>query len=100
MILCSILKKGLFKIVVTKSQIVTKFNVTKSRLHCTLDVLANLLSLPKPCLILDLGGLEIFLRISYSNLIVKYSKVESCLVLVPGKNYTACGRKNKKISKF
>ena len=66
MILCSKLQNGLCKIV-TNSQIITKFNVTKSRLHCTLDVLANLLSLPKPCLILDLGGLEIFLRISYSN---------------------------------
>ena len=33
MILCSKLKNGLFKIV-TKSQIVTKFTVTKSRLHC------------------------------------------------------------------
>ena len=34
MILCSKLKNGLCKIV-TKSQVVTKFNVTKSRLHCT-----------------------------------------------------------------
>ena len=34
MILCSKLKNGLCKIV-TKSQIVTKFNVTKSRLNCT-----------------------------------------------------------------
>ena len=34
MILCSKLKIGLWKIV-TKSQVVTKFNVTKSRLHCT-----------------------------------------------------------------
>ena len=34
MILCSKLKNGLWKIV-TKSQVVTKFNVTKSRLHCT-----------------------------------------------------------------
>ena len=34
MILCSKLKKGLCK-TVTKSQVVTKFNVTKSRLHCT-----------------------------------------------------------------
>ena len=33
MILCSKLKKGLCK-TVTKSQVVTKFNVTKSRLHC------------------------------------------------------------------
>ena len=33
MIWCSKLKKGLCKIV-TKSQVVTKFNVTKSRLHC------------------------------------------------------------------
>ena len=33
MILCSELKNGLCKIV-TKSQVVTKFNVTKSRLHC------------------------------------------------------------------
>ena len=33
MILCSKLKNGLCK-VVTKSQVVTKFNVTKSRLHC------------------------------------------------------------------
>ena len=33
MILCSKLKNGLCKIV-TKSQVVTKFNVTKSRLHC------------------------------------------------------------------
>ena len=33
MILCSILKNVLCKIV-TKSQVVTKFNVTKSRLHC------------------------------------------------------------------
>ena len=34
MILCSKLKNGLFKIF-TKSQVVTKFNVSKSRLHCT-----------------------------------------------------------------
>ena len=34
MILCSKLKNGLWKIV-TKSQVVTKFDVTKSRLHCT-----------------------------------------------------------------
>ena len=34
MILCSKLKNGLCKIV-TKSQVVTKFNVTKSRLHCS-----------------------------------------------------------------
>ena len=34
MILCSKFKNGLCKIV-TKSQVVTKFNVTKSRLHCT-----------------------------------------------------------------
>ena len=33
MILCSKLKNGLCKIV-TKSQVVTKFNVSKSRLHC------------------------------------------------------------------
>ena len=35
MILCSKLKIGLCKIV-TKSQVVTKFNITKSRLHCIL----------------------------------------------------------------
>ena len=35
MILCSILRNGLCKIV-TKSQIVTKFNVTESKLHCIL----------------------------------------------------------------
>ena len=34
MILCSILKKRFCK-TVTKSQFVTKFDVTKSRLHCT-----------------------------------------------------------------
>ena len=34
MILYSKLKNGLWKIV-TKSQVVNKFNVTKSRLHCT-----------------------------------------------------------------
>ena len=34
MILCSKLKNGLWKII-TKSQVVTKFNFTKSRLHCT-----------------------------------------------------------------
>ena len=34
MILCSKLKNGLCNIV-TKSQVVTKFNVTKSRLQCT-----------------------------------------------------------------
>ena len=34
MILCSKLKNGLFKIV-TKSQVATKFTVTKSRLHCS-----------------------------------------------------------------
>ena len=34
MILCSKLKNGLCKIV-TKSQVVTKVDVTKSRLHCT-----------------------------------------------------------------
>ena len=33
MILCSKLKNGLWKIV-TKSQVVTKFDITKSRLHC------------------------------------------------------------------
>ena len=36
MILCSELKNGLRKIV-TKSQVVTKFNLTKSRLHCIID---------------------------------------------------------------
>ena len=36
MILCSKLKNGLCKIV-TKSLVVTKFNVTKSRLHCILS---------------------------------------------------------------
>ena len=35
MILCSKLKNGLCKIV-SKSQVVTKFNVTKSRLHSTI----------------------------------------------------------------
>ena len=35
MILCINLKNGLCKIV-TKSQVVTKFDVTKSRLHCTI----------------------------------------------------------------
>ena len=34
MILCSKLKNGICKIV-TKLQVVTKFNVTKSRLHCS-----------------------------------------------------------------
>ena len=34
MVLCSKLKNGLCKIV-TKSEVVTKFNVTKSRLHCS-----------------------------------------------------------------
>ena len=34
MLLCSKWKNGLCKIV-TKSQVVTKVNVTKSRLHCT-----------------------------------------------------------------
>ena len=34
MILCCKLKNGLCKIV-TKSRVVTEFNVTKSRLHCT-----------------------------------------------------------------
>ena len=38
MILCSKLKNGLRKIV-TKSQVVTKFNVTKSRFHCTSKLL-------------------------------------------------------------
>ena len=33
MILCSKLKNGLWKIV-TESKVVTKFNITKSRLHC------------------------------------------------------------------
>ena len=33
MLICSKMKNGLCKIV-TKSQVVTKFNVTKSRLHC------------------------------------------------------------------
>ena len=33
MILCTKLKNGLCQIV-TKSQVVTKFNVSKSRLHC------------------------------------------------------------------
>ena len=36
-------------------------------MHCTQDVHANLLSLLKLCLILDLGELEIFVRMSYSN---------------------------------
>ena len=36
-ILCSKLKNNLFKIV-TKSQVITKFDVTKSRLHCTFTV--------------------------------------------------------------
>ena len=40
MILCSKLKKGLSKIV-TKSEVFTKFNVTKSRLHCTLNNLGG-----------------------------------------------------------
>ena len=35
MILCSKLKDGVYKIV-TQSQVVTKFNVTKSKLTCTL----------------------------------------------------------------
>ena len=35
MLLCSKLKNGLCKIV-TKSQVVTKFDVTKSRLHFTM----------------------------------------------------------------
>ena len=34
MILCSKLKNDLGHRIVTKSQVVTKFNVTKSRLHC------------------------------------------------------------------
>ena len=34
MILCSKLKNGLCKMV-TKSQVVTEFSVTKSRMHCT-----------------------------------------------------------------
>ena len=37
MILCSKLKNGVCKLV-TKSQVVTKFDVTKSRLHCTLNL--------------------------------------------------------------
>ena len=37
MILCSKWKNGLCKIV-TKSQVVTKFNVTKSRLHSIWDI--------------------------------------------------------------
>ena len=37
MVLCSKLKNGLCKIV-TQSQVVTKLNVTKSRLHCNLFV--------------------------------------------------------------
>ena len=47
LLLCSKLKNGLWKIV-TKSQVVTKFNVTKSRLHCSilLHTFANIL----PCL--------------------------------------------------
>ena len=40
MILCSKLKKILCKIV-TKSQVVTKFSVTKSRLHCMYDLQAQ-----------------------------------------------------------
>jgi hypothetical protein len=41
MVLCSKLKNGLCKIV-AKSQVVTKFNVTKSRLHCiSLQVIYN-----------------------------------------------------------
>ena len=47
MVLCSKLKNGLCKIV-AKSQVVTKFNVTKSRLHCIslqLFTIAQLLAL-------------------------------------------------------
>ena len=40
MILCSKLKNGLCKIV-TKSQVVTKFNVAKSRLHCIYSLIPN-----------------------------------------------------------
>ena len=39
MLLCSKMKNGLCKIV-TKSQVVTKFNVTKSRLHCSINQVA------------------------------------------------------------
>ena len=39
MILCSKWKNGLCKIV-TKSQVVTKFNVTKSRLHCISNIMS------------------------------------------------------------
>ena len=45
MVLCSELKNGLCKLV-TKSQVVTKFNVTKLRLHCTMF---TYLDLPKSC---------------------------------------------------
>ena len=40
---CSELKNGLCKLV-TKSQVVTKFNVTKSRLHCTTYYICLLLT--------------------------------------------------------
>ena len=46
MILCSKLKNGLCKIVI-KSQVVTKFNVTKSRLHCTRS-LPDFQNFPQP----------------------------------------------------
>ena len=41
--LCSKLKNGLCK-TVTKSRVVTKFNVTKLRFHCTLELYTKLSS--------------------------------------------------------
>ena len=51
MILCSKLKNSLCK-TVTKSQLVTKSNVTKSRLHCIACLIVNLPQLMFPVLLM------------------------------------------------
>ena len=60
--LCSKLKNGLLKIV-NKSQAVNKFNVTKSRLHCTYLLDCYLKCIHKKPLILVMN--ERFLKIDY-----------------------------------
>ena len=45
MILCSKLKNDLGHRIVNKSQVVTEFNVTKSRLHCTAYIIPRTLQL-------------------------------------------------------
>ena len=57
MILCNKMKNGLCK-VVTKSQVVTKFNATKSRLNCNLvfKVAENYELMTDPFVVLRMHG--------------------------------------------